>query len=205
MAKASRVCRDLYSVPRHPQTPTPADLALPACPAQRCSRCARRQPRLHRWRSESMPRAPGNAAARSRRRTERLLAHRPISSPRTHAPSIQGADAASIPPSLLGSRLSPSSLDSVPAAAAGGARLAGRSRARAVTAPNSLVPAARVTISLPNPSVRDETLNPPGTRNRRISGGFLQSGRPDLNRGPLVPQTSALTRLRHAPCAQDNG
>src|SRR5207244_12460210 len=25
------------------------------------------------------------------------------------------------------------------------------------------------------------------------------SGRPDLNRGPLVPQTSALTRLRHAP------
>jgi hypothetical protein len=29
--------------------------------------------------------------------------------------------------------------------------------------------------------------------------GFLLSGRPDLNRGPLVPQTSALTRLRHAP------
>ena len=27
----------------------------------------------------------------------------------------------------------------------------------------------------------------------------FQSGRPDLNRGPLVPQTSALTRLRHAP------
>src|SRR5919202_2096403 len=27
----------------------------------------------------------------------------------------------------------------------------------------------------------------------------VESGRPDLNRGPLVPQTSALTRLRHAP------
>ena len=26
-----------------------------------------------------------------------------------------------------------------------------------------------------------------------------QSGRRDLNSGPLVPQTSALTRLRHAP------
>ena len=30
-----------------------------------------------------------------------------------------------------------------------------------------------------------------------------QSGRPDLNRGPLVPQTSALTRLRHAPSIVD--
>src|SRR5213596_4418330 len=30
-----------------------------------------------------------------------------------------------------------------------------------------------------------------------------QSGRPDLNRGPLVPQTSALTRLRHAPSTVD--
>ena len=29
--------------------------------------------------------------------------------------------------------------------------------------------------------------------------GFLQSGRRDSNSGPLVPQTSALTRLRHAP------
>src|SRR3954454_25325241 len=28
---------------------------------------------------------------------------------------------------------------------------------------------------------------------------FLKSGCPDLNRGPLVPQTSALTRLRHTP------
>jgi hypothetical protein len=28
---------------------------------------------------------------------------------------------------------------------------------------------------------------------------FFQSGRRDLNSGPLVPQTSALTRLRHAP------
>jgi hypothetical protein len=26
-----------------------------------------------------------------------------------------------------------------------------------------------------------------------------ESGRPDLNRGPPVPQTGALTRLRHAP------
>jgi hypothetical protein len=33
----------------------------------------------------------------------------------------------------------------------------------------------------------------------RLSGTFRKSGRPDLNRGPLVPQTSALTRLRHAP------
>ena len=31
-----------------------------------------------------------------------------------------------------------------------------------------------------------------------VSGAFL-SGRRDLNSGPLVPQTSALTRLRHAP------
>jgi hypothetical protein len=29
---------------------------------------------------------------------------------------------------------------------------------------------------------------------------LLRSGRPDLNRGPPVPQTGALTRLRHAPC-----
>jgi Phage integrase family len=29
--------------------------------------------------------------------------------------------------------------------------------------------------------------------------GFRLSGRRDLNSGPLVPQTSALTRLRHAP------
>ena len=29
--------------------------------------------------------------------------------------------------------------------------------------------------------------------------GFLRSGRRDSNSGPLVPQTSALTRLRHAP------
>ncbi len=29
--------------------------------------------------------------------------------------------------------------------------------------------------------------------------GFHPSGRRDLNSGPLVPQTSALTRLRHAP------
>ena len=28
---------------------------------------------------------------------------------------------------------------------------------------------------------------------------LFQSGRRDLNSGPLVPQTSALTRLRHAP------
>ena len=42
---------------------------------------------------------------------------------------------------------------------------------------------------------------------RRLSAPHLpgslvfpfRSGRPDLNRGPLVPQTSALTRLRHAP------
>jgi hypothetical protein len=29
--------------------------------------------------------------------------------------------------------------------------------------------------------------------------GFYESGRRDSNSGPLVPQTSALTRLRHAP------
>src|SRR5256886_4000105 len=28
---------------------------------------------------------------------------------------------------------------------------------------------------------------------------LCKSGRPDLNRGPSVPQTDALTRLRHAP------
>ena len=41
---------------------------------------------------------------------------------------------------------------------------------------------------------------------RRLGAPFAtgkQSGRPDLNRGPLVPQTSALTRLRHAPPAAD--
>ena len=32
-----------------------------------------------------------------------------------------------------------------------------------------------------------------------LSRGFLSSGRRDSNSGPLVPQTSALTRLRHAP------
>ena len=32
-----------------------------------------------------------------------------------------------------------------------------------------------------------------------LCGPFVWSGRPDSNRGPLVPQTSALTRLRHAP------
>ena len=31
---------------------------------------------------------------------------------------------------------------------------------------------------------------------------FRRSGRRDSNSGPLVPQTSALTRLRHAPCGQ---
>ena len=33
----------------------------------------------------------------------------------------------------------------------------------------------------------------------RTLRGFSRSGRRDLNSGPLVPQTSALTRLRHAP------
>jgi hypothetical protein len=32
--------------------------------------------------------------------------------------------------------------------------------------------------------------------------GFRKSGRRDSNSGPLVPQTSALTRLRHAPRRQ---
>ena len=32
-----------------------------------------------------------------------------------------------------------------------------------------------------------------------LSRDFSLSGCPDLNRGPLVPQTSALTRLRHTP------
>jgi len=32
-----------------------------------------------------------------------------------------------------------------------------------------------------------------------LAGLFRASGRRDLNSGPLVPQTSALTRLRHAP------
>src|SRR5204862_2183742 len=36
-------------------------------------------------------------------------------------------------------------------------------------------------------------------RKPRQVRGFLTSGRRDLNSGPLVPQTSALTRLRHAP------
>ena len=39
-----------------------------------------------------------------------------------------------------------------------------------------------------------------GGEKPRLSGAFPQSGRRDLNSGPLVPQTSALTRLRHAPC-----
>src|SRR5579862_3119650 len=32
-----------------------------------------------------------------------------------------------------------------------------------------------------------------------VPAGPFESGRRDLNSGPLVPQTSALTRLRHAP------
>jgi hypothetical protein len=32
-----------------------------------------------------------------------------------------------------------------------------------------------------------------------VSSQFPESGRPDSNRGPPVPQTGALTRLRHAP------
>ena len=42
------------------------------------------------------------------------------------------------------------------------------------------------------------------TRKPRVSRAFLSSGRRDSNSGPLVPQTSALTRLRHAPrrCAR---
>jgi integrase len=35
--------------------------------------------------------------------------------------------------------------------------------------------------------------------NRPLCRIFVESGRRDLNSGPLVPQTSALTRLRHAP------
>jgi hypothetical protein len=42
----------------------------------------------------------------------------------------------------------------------------------------------------------------PRKRKPAVSSGFLQSGRRDLNSGPLVPQTSALTRLRHAPCRE---
>jgi hypothetical protein len=34
---------------------------------------------------------------------------------------------------------------------------------------------------------------------RPCQQGLFSSGRRDLNSGPLVPQTSALTRLRHAP------
>ncbi len=34
--------------------------------------------------------------------------------------------------------------------------------------------------------------------------GFRTSGRRDLNSGPLVPQTSALTRLRHAPFGSES-
>jgi Phage integrase family len=38
----------------------------------------------------------------------------------------------------------------------------------------------------------------PGTK-APLKRGFCLSGRRDSNSGPLVPQTSALTRLRHAP------
>jgi hypothetical protein len=34
---------------------------------------------------------------------------------------------------------------------------------------------------------------------QELSGLSVQSGCRDLNSGPLVPQTSALTRLRHTP------
>ena len=40
---------------------------------------------------------------------------------------------------------------------------------------------------------------PPSERRKPPLRGFHVSGRRDLNSGPLVPQTSALTRLRHAP------
>jgi hypothetical protein len=46
------------------------------------------------------------------------------------------------------------------------------------------------------PEIRTKTT--PNTENALMQGVF-SSGRRDLNSGPLVPQTSALTRLRHAP------
>ncbi len=39
----------------------------------------------------------------------------------------------------------------------------------------------------------------PKRRKGPVRRAFSASGRRDLNSGPLVPQTSALTRLRHAP------
>src|SRR5581483_3839473 len=46
---------------------------------------------------------------------------------------------------------------------------------------------------------KEEPLPSSGESVSARSERAVGSGRPDLNRGPLVPQTSALTRLRHAP------
>ena len=63
------------------------------------------------------------------------------------------------------------------------------------------IPDALVAIGSAAVAALAALLVPGGQGARRPYGSrtSLQSGRPDLNRGPLVPQTSALTRLRHAP------
>jgi hypothetical protein len=64
-----------------------------------------------------------------------------------------------------------------------------------------LVSDAFVVLAEGEPHKRRKT---PRMRKPRDSRAFNQSGRRDSNSGPLVPQTSALTRLRHAPrrCAR---
>jgi hypothetical protein len=51
-------------------------------------------------------------------------------------------------------------------------------------------------------ATEDDALQTSGKERTRHFQRVLRSGRRDLNSGPLVPQTSALTRLRHAPFAE---
>jgi hypothetical protein len=79
-------------------------------------------------------------------------------------------------------------------------RCASRRHARALATPRPFA----------SPEARDDVWRPRSDhrsrgrlRNERRKPalqGFRISGRRDSNSGPLVPQTSALTRLRHAPC-----
>jgi hypothetical protein len=49
-----------------------------------------------------------------------------------------------------------------------------------------------------------ESTNSPTTKKARVYGLFGWSECTDLNRGPLVPQTSALTRLSYTPMKADS-
>jgi hypothetical protein len=83
-----------------------------------------------------------------------------------------------------------------PARPAAGARAQVRPRLGIVISPRN--DRDGCSILVPNLGTRCAACKCTEQKNPPSRAGF-QSGRPDLNRGPLVPQTSALTRLRHAP------